>query len=552
MAKDWFKAFTDQLESSESAALVEVSAYKNWQDERKTGVFVPSDEDDVDIRTYLSHLLVTGAGRDRLEQARRSLEQLYAWAKREALIAANPFEEYDFKRPFLTRDEIRRRRDVFSGTPAEREIARLRALNSLATQINRSADVRGALEVTLQTLSDAMHLKSAWGFVLAESGLVYQVDSRPLHDFLLAADLNLPPGLTRKDCYHLRKPGDCHCQSLLRSGRLDRAINIVECTRLQESARQAGDNRGLLFHASLPLRVEGQAVGVLNFATHEWQFLSAADLELLSTAGEYVSSALERARLYDHARQQKSRLERELNMARSVQASLIPKTLPELVPFHLAATWRSAREVAGDFYDVFQFSDDHWGILVADVADKGAPAALYMAITRSLVRTYAARLNSPGDLLKAVNQELNQQNSSGMFVTIFCAAVDTEKEILTYALAGHNPPLVRRISGKVETLPRGGPALGVFPQAVYQDQVLVLNPGDTLLVYTDGVTDALNATGDDFGLQRLEAAVVAAPEMGERVLDHVLQELETFCGPALQYDDITLLAIGREKSSPQV
>jgi serine phosphatase RsbU (regulator of sigma subunit) len=546
LVEDWFKAFVDQFKSSESAALADVRAYKNWLDQRKAGVFSPSSEDDVDIRTYLSHLLVTGARRDRLEQARRSLAQLYAWAKREGLIDANPFDEYDFKRPFLTRSEIRRRRDVFTGTPAEREIARLRALNSLAIQVNRSADVRGALEMTLQTLSDAMHLKSAWGFVLAESGLVYQVDRRPLHDFLLAADHNLPPGLKRKDFYYLRKPGDCHCQFLLRSGRLDRAVNIVECSRLQESAKQAGDNRGLLFHASLPVRVQGQAVGVLNFATHEWQFLSAADLQLLSTAGEYVSSALERARLYDHARRQKSRLKRELNMARSVQASLIPKTLPELVSFRLAATWRSAREVAGDFYDVFQFSDGHWGILVADVADKGAPAALYMAITRSLVRTHAARLNNPGDLLKAVNQELNQQNSSGMFVTVFCAAVESHKGKLSYALAGHNPPLVRRISGKVETLERGGPAMGVFPQANYQDLELELSPGDTLLVYTDGVTDALNTGGDDFGMQRLTAAVAAAPGMGKRVLDHVLQELEAFCGPAVQFDDITLFAIGRE------
>jgi serine phosphatase RsbU (regulator of sigma subunit) len=543
---DWLNDFSERFEGARSLELSEVRAYSDWQNQRKTGAFFPSREDDVDIRTYLSHLLATGADRDRLIRVRQSLELLYEWAERENLIATNPFEEYDFERPFLTRNEIRRRTDIFTGTQDEREIARLQALNRLVVEVNRSVDVGSALAAALQTLTEAMHLRSAWGFVQAESGLVHQLESRPLHDFLLAAHHNLPPGLKRQDCYYLRKPGDCHCQYLLRSGRLVRAVNIVECTRLRESASQAGDNRGLLFHASLPLSVDGQAVGVLNFATHEWQFLSGADLELLSTAGEYISSALERARLYDQASRQKSRLERELKMARSVQMGLIPKALPELEKFQLAAAWRSAREVAGDFYDVFRFSDGRWGVLVADVADKGAPAALYMAITRSLIRTHAARLSSPGKLLKAVNLELNQQDSSGMFVTTFCAALDPQRGELFYALAGHNPPLLRRSSGEVETLARGGPALGVIAPAEYYDLALDLNPGDTLLVYTDGVTDALNNEGEDFGLARLTRALGSAPGMAKPVLDTILQQMDSFCGSAMQYDDITLFTVGRE------
>jgi sigma-B regulation protein RsbU (phosphoserine phosphatase) len=158
---------------------------------------------------------------------------------------------------------------------------------------------------------------------------------------------------------------------------------------LRYAARCAGDTQGLLFHATVPLIVQDRPVGLINIATEQWEFLSSADLQFLSAAGSQVAIALERARLYDFAETRRIRLEQELEMARAVQKSLLPRQLPTIPGFTLVADWRPARLVAGDFYDVFSLPDGRWGLVIADVSGKGAPAALYMAMTLSLIRSEA-------------------------------------------------------------------------------------------------------------------------------------------------------------------
>src|SRR5215469_4358284 len=203
-----------------------------------------------------------------------------------------------------------------------------------------------------------MGLKTAWAFVWTQSSL-YVASKAPnsVHDFALASSCGLPPGLEQDNRHCLCQPPDCHCQSLLRSGRLVRAVNIVECTRLRHAARCAGDTQGLLFHATVPLIVQDRPVGLINIATEQWEFLSSADLQFLSAAGSEVAIALERARLYDLAETRRIRLEQELEMARAVQKSLLPTQLPTIPGFTLVADWRPARLVAGDFYDVFSVPD---------------------------------------------------------------------------------------------------------------------------------------------------------------------------------------------------
>jgi sigma-B regulation protein RsbU (phosphoserine phosphatase) len=331
-------------------------------------------------------------------------------------------------------------------------------------------------------------------------------------------------------------------------GNLKRAVNIVECTRLQEAAREDGDNEGLMFHASVPIISSGQALGILNVATQDWQFLTAADLQLLSAVGAQVAIALERARLYDVTHAQRLRLERELKLAREIQDSLLPEALPLIAGFSLAADWRSALEMAGDFYDIFPQPDGRWGIVVADVSDKGAAAAMYMAMTRSLIRTSAANHSNPARALDEVNQHLLAHSTSDMFVTVFYAVLDAATQTLTYASAGQNPPLLRRISGGIETLTRTGAALGVFEGLALSDASLILSPGDSLVIYTDGVTDALNSQGEEYGTTRLTEAILnAARSDAKRLLEHLTSDLAAFTQDVPPFDDITFFILINEQ-----
>jgi GAF domain-containing protein len=399
--------FAAQFESADSQILADLRDFDEWQTQQQGRPFIPNTIDDVAIRSYLLHLKLSLCSRSILQRTIASLKCFYDWAKAYRLIDKSPFDSFHFTRPLLSREQIRRREETRFANPMDREIAHLRTLNHLAEHLNRSADVHTLLRTVLETLVRVMGLKTAWAFLWTEAGLCTTAGAAdPLHDFALAACCGLPPGLEHDNRCYLCQPPDGHCQSLLRNGQLIRAVNIVECTRLRYAAGHAGDIRGLLFHATVPLISQNRPIGLINIATEEWEFLTSADLQFLSAAGSQVAIALERARLYDLAETQRIRLEQELKMARAVQKSLLPTQSPDIAGFTLVADWRSAREVAGDFYDFISLPDGRWGFVLADVSGKGAPAALYMAMTRSLIRSEAGHHTNPSAVLTEVNKRL--------------------------------------------------------------------------------------------------------------------------------------------------
>jgi serine phosphatase RsbU (regulator of sigma subunit) len=543
---DILERFAKTLSSEEPEVLDHLRAFIEWYVGRESE-FIPSGrDDDVALRTYLMQMKMSGeSAKSRREQV-ASLRRFYDWAETAGFLPDyHPFTAFSIDRPTLTREQIRRRKEIFSGSSEEREISRLRALNQLAEQLNRSSDVQTTLTAALETLVSLMSLQTAWAFLLptASSPLV-SVSVSSSDRFSLAAACGLPPGLEKNDRHRLKDVKLCHCQVVMLDGNLKRAVNIVECTRLQEAARDDGDNKGLMFHASVPILASGQPLGIINVATQDWQFLTAADLQLLSAVGAQLAIALERARLYDVTHAQRLRLERELKLAREIQDSLLPEALPPIPGFSLAADWRSALEMAGDFYDIFPLPDGRWGIVVADVSDKGAAAAMYMAMTRSLIRASASNHSNPAGALDEVNQRLLAHSTSDMFVTVFYAVLDAETQTLTYANAGQNPPLLRRISGRIETLTRTGPALGVFEELTLSDASLFLAPGDALVIYTDGVTDARNPQGEEFGIIRLtEAYLNATPLDAGRLLEHLTGVLAAFTQDVSPFDDITFFIL---------
>jgi serine phosphatase RsbU (regulator of sigma subunit) len=536
--------FAAQLDSADSQILTDLCDFDAWQTQQQGRAFLPDTIDDVAIRSYLLHLKLSGSSRSILQRTIASLKCFYDWAQANHAIAKSPFDSFDFNRPLLSREQIRRREEARFANPIDREIAHLRALNHLAEHLNRSVDIHTMLTTVVETLVRVMGLKTAWAFLRTEAGL-YTTTSAidPPHDFALAACCGLPPGLEQDNRHFLCQPPDCHCQSLFRNDHLVRAVNIVECTRLRYAARHAGDTQGLLFHATVPLISQNRPVGLINIATEQWEFLTSADLQFLSVAGSQVAVALERARLYDLAESQRTRLQQELKMARAVQKSLLPTQPPCIPGFTVVADWRSAREVAGDFYDFFLLPDGRWGVVLADVSGKGAPAALYMAMTRSLIRSEASHYNNPSEVLTEVNRRLLVESPCEMFVTVFYMVVDPVLQSLTYANAGHYPPFLRRASGRLERLAQGGLIMGLFEQFTLSDETLKLESGDTLVAYTDGLTDTLNNQDEDYGHNRLVDAINSAPTAARDILAHILKDLESFAGPAPQPDDVTLLIL---------
>jgi serine phosphatase RsbU (regulator of sigma subunit) len=225
----------------------------------------------------------------------------------------------------------------------------------------------------------------------------------------------------------------------------------------------------------------------------------------------------------------------------------MPREMPNIPGFGLASVWRPAREVAGDFYNVFPLDEGRWGMVIGDVADKGTAAALYMAMVHSLILAGALRHRSPAAVLMEVNQTILRQSSSGIFVTVFLAVLDPKNQTFQFANAGHNPPMVRRTSGTLEELPRTGSVVGMLDELQMSEMTITLRPGDAVVLYTDGVTEAWHPQrNEDYGINRLTAAIAAGPVKAGELLAHIEVDLNAFIEGEPQQDDITFLVLTKD------
>jgi phosphoserine phosphatase RsbU/P len=234
--------------------------------------------------------------------------------------------------------------------------------------------------------------------------------------------------------------------------------------------------------------------------------------------------------------------EEELKRAREIQQMLLPSTLPQLAGVQIAGAWQPAREVGGDYFDVIQLDKDRLGICVGDVAGKGITAALLMANLQASFRAFATTEASPQVVCTKLNKFLCANIASGKFVTFFYAVLDADARTLTYENAGHLPGLLLRSNGTAETLQGGGAVLGALPDWNYQDYTAQLQPGDQLLLSTDGITEAENAKLEEFGDERLLEAARARHRSALEVQRAIMQQVTTFCGGNFR-DDATLVVL---------
>ena len=255
-----------------------------------------------------------------------------------------------------------------------------------------------------------------------------------------------------------------------------------------------------------------------------------------------------KAAVHDHDQLQAIR--HELDVAATIQQSILPRTFPpfpERDDFVLFAEMIPAREVGGDFYDFFLIDPDHLGFVIADVSGKGVPAAIFMAICRTLLKSTALQGLPPGTCLERVNHLLGLDNSSEMFVTVFYGIMDSRTGALEYANGGHNPPYLVRRGSTVEILEgTGGMALGAMPEVTYRAKQTALDHGDTIFLYTDGITEAMDVGGNLFSDQRLHTCLErlnGAPP--EPMIRDVVRAVQAHAAEAPQSDDITALAINR-------
>jgi len=245
----------------------------------------------------------------------------------------------------------------------------------------------------------------------------------------------------------------------------------------------------------------------------------------------------------------RERLETEVQLARQIQQTFIPQSLPTLDAWQFAARWRTARQVGGDFYDVIELPNNKLGLFIADVADKGMPAALFMALTRTLLRAAAIERNSPVDVLRRVNDQLLPDTRQGMFVTAVYGVLDNESGDFTFVNAGHNPPFWVKVNGEVEKLTRTAIALGVVEQPKMQERTISLAEGDMLLLYTDGLTEAFSPAGELFGDERLADSLGCIPCSADEILMAVEERVNEFIDTIPLGDDMTMLAIKRVGAS---
>ncbi len=242
-------------------------------------------------------------------------------------------------------------------------------------------------------------------------------------------------------------------------------------------------------------------------------------------------------------------IQNELNVARDMQQSILPTRFPEGSGYQIFGSMEAARDVGGDFFDAIRLDNDRIGLTIADVSGKGVPAALFMMSSRTLMKGAAIGSVSPSEALREVNELLSQDNDAAMFVTILYAEYDPTNGNLTYANGGHNPPLVVHSDGSSELLPlTGGIALGLVPGLEFEQETFTLAPGDTVVLYTDGVTEAMNADEEEFGNVRLHEIFASSPPIDSKEAnDAVFRAVHDFAGNAPQSDDITCLTLCRSE-----
>lgn len=294
---------------------------------------------------------------------------------------------------------------------------------------------------------------------------------------------------------------------------------------------------------AVPLKVKNRLIGFMALFNRKGGDFTPEDQRLLSIVGMQSAQTIEAARLYEEEKRAAA-MEEELRAAKTIQQNLLPKSVPQIAGFDVAGYMLPAKEVGGDYYDYLTLPEGHWGFVVADVAGKGLPAAMLMSNLQGTIRAQAGVTNSCAQCVVVANRMLKLSVSPGQFVTLFLAALDPVKKTLSYCNAGHNPPYLFKPDGSHRELTVGGPLLGAFDGLSYDEETVQLSRGEVLVIFSDGVTEANNETGEMFGEERLLGTVKPVlSKTTPEILAQVTECVRRFASGAPAADDLTLLVV---------
>ncbi len=300
--------------------------------------------------------------------------------------------------------------------------------------------------------------------------------------------------------------------------------------------------------SAVPLIVEGRSIGTLFINSRTPRRLNDDELNLLQLMANQAAIAIENARLH-HVEIRRQRMEDELAVGQQIQLSLLPAGPPEAEGWDFASIYQPAQLVGGDFYDFFQLAGDpnQLGLVIADVSGKGVPAALFMALSRSIIRTKSMSGRHPAGVLCRSNTLIYKDTRSKLFLTAFYATLDLRTGWMAYSNAGHNYPIrLQAETGQVTELVARGIIMGAFEQIELEEHEIDVAPGDMIIFYTDGITEAMNDTEELFGEDRLISVIKANPQAGaQEMIDTIVKAVVAFTGDTPQSDDFTIFIVKR-------
>lgn len=410
---------------------------------------------------------------------------------------------------------------------ARMRIEELAVLYKVSTALSGTRDVQRVMDFAVESIADVMKVKGVCIRLLTDDGtesLIPRAVYGLSKEYLDKGTISLSESPLFREAF---EKGLCYVRDMTRDPRV----------LFPEDAR----SEGMTSMLCAPLRYQGERVGTLQIFSHQQRQFTRYEQDLLKALAQLLATAIESTRL-EAQRMENERLSRQLQLAADVQRRMIPSQMPDIKPFDIAARYVPSFELSGDFFD-FIHLEGHLGIVVGDVVGKGVAASLLMASVRASIRAFAEDVYDLHEIIERVNAALTADTRDNEFVTLWYGVFDPQTRRLTYCNAGHDPPLLLR-GDQIIPLDIGGMIMGIDGTQLYETSLIDLQPGDAILLYTDGLTEAMNFEGEQFGRERIKKALrESADGCANDIVNHVLWNKRRFCGLHRSSDDLTLVVV---------
>jgi sigma-B regulation protein RsbU (phosphoserine phosphatase) len=413
----------------------------------------------------------------------------------------------------------------------KRAVEELALLNDLAREIGASLNSQEIMQTIIRRSLRSVH---------AEQGVITLIDQQALTPMKTLVRTRVSSG--RQQAFHLE---EC-LQGWMQLHKMPLVINDPAQDERFRGVTWDESVRSLL---CVPLLIKSELQGILTlYNKKDGREFSPEDQRLLGIIAAQSAQVVENARLYEEE-QALLRMQEQVRLAAQIQLELLPKSAPQISGYEIAGKSLPAQSVGGDYFDFIPVDGQRWALCLGDVTGKGLPASLLMANLQATIRGQALSSSSVSECMRRANQLLHQSTDDEKFATAFYALLDTQRHLLCFANAGHNDPFLFSLSQqRPRALKTGGIMLGLFSTFPFQEETIALQPGDLLLIYSDGVTEARNVLDEDFGEERLIGLVQKnLGKTAQSLIDEIIQAVQAFAGQTPQHDDITLMAIRRRE-----